>query len=1439
MANNKIDIASLTKEQFHALKSGEVVLVPVDFIADTHKYDYQKAISTQMKKEFGDANFMSASKLGEILKGQDKQSIMALKEVVKTLDPIKNAADILKYQKMISAAEARQAAFSKSDANVFGTAFHKIVELIEGGNIGKNGMASGKEIVQYLRSDKGRADKELEIVAKFIKNEKGEGNANTRRLLENVRQYLDFKDKAGLKGEVLSEQHVAAFIKVGDQMVKIAGTFDQLWKNLNTLTDLKTSAKTSPEYGMQLNAYARLIEAATGIKPTTAKVLQTPRAATSSAGINEVKIATNEQIDAMLGAAYKIYSETDVAKRVAAIEEAQTKNFERAMGFQSRLERVEREGTKGKWTDTLINGRSITGGYARKNWTPDELVKAISLLPADDREDALRLVFGTVDYQTNPNSPKGYDVIQRERGYHYNDGTTKNGEEIPGFWYKTRQGLIESGVVRGTRASQYKPGNEKYAQGYFKFDKSYWDMYNSPWWDVGYGQSIAKEERTFGTEEEDYQPDWYDASSRNRYGKVIERLDKIADPYGSYAEDRDSYKFKEWSSGIGTKGSAQQTGYRIARLVDLSNRIDDYFETIYKQIGYEGSLEEKQKLTASWLAENNSALYDQYKESQELSTKYKTENIASLPKEDQLSWIIEQANRGYTTQVEEWRAVVDAYTTLIKESPSLKEEVLKAYHPESFGKTSPYMLGTIEEAVLKEEGIGDYGRDEYVKHEKEMLADISRFDKTVNVADYQIDDFDDLAAENQAIANKLKDAKISESIIEDLIGLREILDDATEDLKEALSLEDKAWEEVDDFYKDAKGNAAADFEERKRAAEALLYTESGEYSDFLDSGISDYVAEQRKIYEKRVSNLNDATKQEEQYNEDIKKIRDEEISNIFTEKRKSGILAQKQKEQEDKNDQLAQEYARKVEAARQTVEAEKSNAEKVEQQAVINEEITQKKEEEKQAASDVSEIVASEEAQTKPKKKRTYKKRTPKTAASSAPVQGACCENVEHIDTNVDKITNEYFPALFEWLKGVHEAILSQSYGKPSSSGPAIGKGGGGFQQSPENVYVRALKEEYDLRTKIEKLKYNKENKATTEEEIKAYETLIAVSERQLELKKQASEKAASAVENKEYANDLLLAKRAELELYKNSLGSKGGGGAQKQSIWDQMGFSKDGLTRTITQFFSLYRVLGKVRQVIQKVITITKELDKAATNIRIVTGKERAEVDNLILSYSKLASQIGSTTTAVAESANTWLRQGYNINEVNKLIKASTELSKLGMLDINSATKVLTSTLKGFKMEASEATSIVDKFTKLDTKFAASAGEIGEALSRAASLAQQSGMSLDQASAFVTTIMDITQQSAEMAGTSLRTILARYGNVKAGSFVNADEDDVENINDIEKVLNRIGITIRSSNSDMRAFSDVLDDISEKWLYLTDVEKNAIATAVAGELAPEHTEMCA
>lgn len=80
---------------------------------------------------------------------------------------------------------------------------------------------------------------------------------------------------------------------------------------------------------------------------------------------------------------------------------------------------------------------------------------------------------------------------------------------------------------------------------------------------------------------------------------------------------------------------------------------------------------------------------------------------------------------------------------------------------------------------------------------------------------------------------------------------------------------------------------------------------------------------------------------------------------------------------------------------------------------------------------------------------------------------------------------------------------------------------------------------------------------------------------------------------------------------------------------------------------------------------------------------------------------------------------------------------------------------------------------------------------------------------------------------------MSRYGNVKAGAYTRmnleySSDTDLENLNDIEKVLGKIGIRIRSTNTEFRSFSDVLEELSDKWINLDNVSKNAIATAMAG-----------
>ena len=80
---------------------------------------------------------------------------------------------------------------------------------------------------------------------------------------------------------------------------------------------------------------------------------------------------------------------------------------------------------------------------------------------------------------------------------------------------------------------------------------------------------------------------------------------------------------------------------------------------------------------------------------------------------------------------------------------------------------------------------------------------------------------------------------------------------------------------------------------------------------------------------------------------------------------------------------------------------------------------------------------------------------------------------------------------------------------------------------------------------------------------------------------------------------------------------------------------------------------------------------------------------------------------------------------------------------------------------------------------------------------------------------------------------MSRYGNVKAGAYTKmnleaSSDTDLENLNDIEKVLGKIGISIRSTNTEFRSFSDVLEELSDRWVNLDNVSKNAIATAMAG-----------
>lgn len=252
----------------------------------------------------------------------------------------------------------------------------------------------------------------------------------------------------------------------------------------------------------------------------------------------------------------------------------------------------------------------------------------------------------------------------------------------------------------------------------------------------------------------------------------------------------------------------------------------------------------------------------------------------------------------------------------------------------------------------------------------------------------------------------------------------------------------------------------------------------------------------------------------------------------------------------------------------------------------------------------------------------------------------------------------------------------------------------------------------------------------------------------------------------------------------------------------------------------------AKLAQWLNDIYKNVVNLDKAMTNLQIASGKTREEVKELILAYSKLGRQLGATTSQVAESADTWLRQGHSVNDTNTLITNSMMLSKLGQLESAEAATALTSAMKGYNISVQDSIRIVDKWTAVDMIAAANAGDMATAMSQTATSAQIAGVSMDTLIGYIATVKEVTQDSAESVGTFYKTLFARMNNVAAGNFV--DEETGESLNDVEKVLNELGISLRDTNGQFRSSSEILSEVGNRWESFDTIQQHAIATAMAG-----------
>jgi TP901 family phage tail tape measure protein len=138
-----------------------------------------------------------------------------------------------------------------------------------------------------------------------------------------------------------------------------------------------------------------------------------------------------------------------------------------------------------------------------------------------------------------------------------------------------------------------------------------------------------------------------------------------------------------------------------------------------------------------------------------------------------------------------------------------------------------------------------------------------------------------------------------------------------------------------------------------------------------------------------------------------------------------------------------------------------------------------------------------------------------------------------------------------------------------------------------------------------------------------------------------------------------------------------------------------------------------------------------------------------------------------------------------------------------------------------------MDALVALGDNAATTATEIGNAMQKCAAAAKVAGVSYSELTPMLATMTSMTQLSGKQVGTAMNTILTRLHNVTANNYTKEINGEVTSLNDVEKALGTIGVSLRDDDGGWRKSTDVLLDIAERWQSMTDIQKSLVSTSVA------------
>lgn len=269
--------------------------------------------------------------------------------------------------------------------------------------------------------------------------------------------------------------------------------------------------------------------------------------------------------------------------------------------------------------------------------------------------------------------------------------------------------------------------------------------------------------------------------------------------------------------------------------------------------------------------------------------------------------------------------------------------------------------------------------------------------------------------------------------------------------------------------------------------------------------------------------------------------------------------------------------------------------------------------------------------------------------------------------------------------------------------------------------------------------------------------------------------------------------------------------------------------------FFSIGNAVQLFKRAVSSAFETVKELDATMTEAAVVTDFSISDMWDKLPQYASDANKLGVSINGLYGATTLYYQQGLKSNEAMGVGIETMKMARIANMQAEEATKAMTAALRGFNMEVNEvnAQKVNDVYSELAAITAADTSQIAEAMSKTASIASSANMEFETTAALLAQIIETTQEAPQTAGTALKTIIARFTEIKTllteGQLTGTDaEGEVIEINKIDTALKTVGISLADFLNGTKGIDDIFLELASKWDTLDLATQRYIATTAAG-----------